>query len=59
LSHPCTTFVVSDELCDDGTSDRDSIFERTYTKCKFIAANYDVKVIKKTLRLLHLGRSVV
>jgi hypothetical protein len=31
--------VVSDELCDDSTSDCDAIFERTYPKCKFIAAN--------------------
>jgi hypothetical protein len=51
--------MVSDDLCDDRTSDCDSIFERTYPECKFIAANYDVKVIKKALKLLHLGRSVV
>ena len=59
-SLPCTaTFVVSDELCDDCASDCDSIFERTYTKCKFIAANYNVKVINKALKVLHVDRSVV
>ena len=51
--------MVSDELCDGCTSDCDSIFERTYPECKFITANYDVKVINKELKLLHLGRRVV
>jgi hypothetical protein len=51
--------VVSDELCDEGSSDWDSIFERTYPECKFIAAKDDVKVIYKALKLLHLGRSIV
>ena len=41
--------MVSDELCDDCTSDCDSIFQRTYPECKFIAANYDVKLILKSL----------
>ena len=51
--------MVSDEFCDECTSDFDAIFERSYPECKFIAANYDVKVIKKAFKVLHLGRSVV
>jgi hypothetical protein len=51
--------VVSDELFDDCTSDRDVIFERSYPKCKFIAGDYDVKLINKPFELLLLGRSVV
>jgi hypothetical protein len=46
-------------LCGDCTSDCVSIFERTYPECKFVAANYDVKLIKKALKVLHAGRKVV